>query len=363
MKEKIKVLQLINSMDPGGAENLLASQLPYFNYDEFEIYVGYLYGDGSLLKNRRGNYKVVDFSKNKKFTYFAPFRIIRFVLKNKIDIIHTHLIQASIIGRFISFLIPNLICVTTRHYTKASKENRLINRLENNTLKYSDAIICISNYVKFYVKDLGIKDEKLYLIYNGIDLSFFTPKEISNSNDKIIIGTIGRLCNQKRIDIVLNSFKVIKSDYPNIELEIIGDGSNKKELSELAHTLDINSSVKFLGRLLPDEVREHLNTWEIFVLASQSEDFGLVLIEAMAMKKAVISTKVDAIPEVVKDGITGYLCPANDYKKIAEKIEWFLKHKGKAIEFGKRGRERVENLFNINSKVKKLEKLYYKLSG
>lgn len=362
MKEKIKVLQLINSMDPGGAENLLSSQLPYFNYDELEIYVGYLYGDGSLLKNRRGNYKVIDFSKNTKFTYFAPFRIFKFVLKNKIDIIHTHLIQASIIGGFISFLIPNLICVTTRHYAKASKENRLINRLENNTQKYSDAIICISNYVKSYAEDLGIKDEKLHTVYNGIDLSFFTPKEISKNNNKTIIGTIGRLTEQKGIDTLLKSFKVVNRNYPNTELEIIGDGPLKEELNKLTIKLGINKKKKFLGGISYNEVRKYLNTWDIFVLASRWEAFGVVLIEAMAMEKPIVTTDAEAIPEIVDDGITGYICPIDDYKKIAEKIEWFLKHKKQAIEFGRKGRKRVEQLFNIKLSVEKIEKLYYRLA-
>ena len=94
------------------------------------------------------------------------------------------------------------------------------------------------------------------------------------------------------------------------------------------------------------------------MLTSRWEAFGIVLIEAMAMQKAIVATDAEAIPEIIKDGETGYICPIDDYNGIADKIGWLLKHKKQRIEFGEKGRKRVKSQFDIEIITKKIEDLY-----
>ena len=362
MKEKIKVLQLINSMDPGGAENLLASQLPYFNYDEFEIYIGYLYGDGSLLKNRKGNYKAIDFSKNKKFTYFAPFRIFKFVIKNKIDIIHTHLIQASIFGRFIGFIYNKIPVITTRHYGEDLKEYRLINKIENFSEKYCTKLICVSNYVKDYVsKNIPIQESKLRVIYNGIDLNYFHYHPVDQQNKYITIGAVSRLIPIKGIDTLIKCITYIKERFSNITFEIVGDGPERESIEKLIAKLGIDGTVKLLGRRNPDELLKIMSKWDIFVHTSYRESFGMVVIEAMALGKPIVASNIPALREILRDGENGYLCLLGNYKDFAEKILILCKDRKKRKEFSINCRKRVEKLFEIRNKVLETEKLYYEV--
>jgi glycosyltransferase involved in cell wall biosynthesis len=362
-ENKIRVLHLINSMDPGGAENLLASQLPYFDYEKFDIIIGNLYGSNSLINNSEKNeYKIADFSNNTKFSYLSFIKIFIYILNNKIDIIHTHLVQSSLIGRFISLLIPSLKCITTRHYASESKSERFINKIENITLKYSSVIVCISNYVRNFLLEKKIPMRKMVTIYNGIDLAFFNKSSEIASSNKIIIGTIGRLSKQKGVDILLKSFKKILAEYnENIELQIIGDGELKQELINFSNELGISQNVNFTGRISPKDVRKLLNRWEIFVLASRWEAFGIVLIEAMAMEKAIVTTNAEAIPEIVENEKMGFVCDIDNSNEIAEKILLLLNNEEMRIQFGKRGKERVKERFNIKKIVKEIEELYIKV--
>ena len=96
----------------------------------------------------------------------------------------------------------------------------------------------------------------------------------------------------------------------------------------------------------------------MFVLASRWEGFGIVLIEAMALEKPIVATKVDAIPEVVEDGVTGILCKSGDYQEIAQSIISLINEEEKAIQMGRLGRKRVEKYFTIEKMVGELERIY-----
>ena len=254
--KKIKVLHLINSIEVGGSGNLLHSQMPFYNINKFDIYIGYLTGTKSLFNNF-ANIKLIDFSSNTKFSKVSFFKILRFVISKNINIIHTHLIQSSLIGRLIALIIPSVKCITTRHYAKSKNDKRIINRIEDLTEKYCDAVVCISKYVKNHLLQLGIDESKLHLIYNGIFLDIFNKYNLDN-NKKIIIGTIGRLDKQKGIDILLNAFKNIQRINPKVKLEIIGDGPLKEEYFQLSKMLELEDNVIFYGKLDPEEVRQKM---------------------------------------------------------------------------------------------------------
>ena len=141
-------------------------------------------------------------------------------------------------------------------------------------------------------------------------------------------------------------------------LEIVGQGPLEKNIKEYAKKLGIKDKVRFLGLLSNEDVLSRISRWHLFVLTSRWEGFGIVLLEAMTMEKPIVATNVEAIPEVVKDGETGFLCPVDDSEAIAEKIIWFLKNQSEAVKFGKRGRKRLERLFSLDIAMEKLYALY-----
>ncbi len=359
MEEKIKVVHLINSVEPGGAGNLLFSQIPYINMNKYDIHIGFLSGEGNYFENF-STIQLIDFSSNTNFAWISIIKILLYVIKNKIDIVHTHLIQASILGRFVAFIVPGVKCVTTRHYARSKKDHRLINRFEDFTERYCHAIICISKYVRNHLIKIGIKKSKLHVIYNGIDINLFNLVILDNEYDSII-GTIGRLDKQKGVDILIKSFRKVLIKYPDVKLEIIGDGPQKDQLIQLVLELKLENQVTFYGKMAPKDVRKKICRWKAFVLASRWEAFGIVIVEANAIGLPVIATNVEAIPELIRDSVNGYLVAPENVTELSEKICAIFDYPDIAINMGKRGSEIVENCFSIKILIQKTENLYRNL--
>ncbi|MCF7823971.1 MAG: glycosyltransferase family 4 protein [Candidatus Marinimicrobia bacterium] len=356
---RIKVLHLLNTIEPSGVGNLLHAQIPYYNHKEMDIYIGYLTGTSILFQDMK-NITLVDFSSTTKFTFLSIFHIFRFTRSHKIDIIHTHLIQASLLGRFLSFILPSVKCVTTRHYAKAKKHKRLINKLEDYTERYSDAIICISNYVRTYLLNLGINKSKLYVMYNAVDLKIFDKYTLKNESE-MIIGTVGRLDKQKGIDVLINAHAQLVRKFPNLILEIIGDGPHREKLSLLTRELKLENNVRFLGNIPPVLVREKMVRWKIFILASRWEAFGIVNIEALALGLPVIASNVEAIPEVILEGVTGYLIQPDNSDEIYERVSSILANYEQAKVLGQKGKIMVREKFSAEGLARNTAELYQKL--
>jgi len=231
---------------------------------------------------------------------------------------------------------------------------------------FAHSIIAISQKVKIHNCELfKIDKRKVTVVYNAIDLSLVPLKKaLFNFNLQIKIGSIGVVSEQKGYDILLKAFKIVKKDYPNCQLEIVGalkaKGHEKfsNEIINLVSALNLNKSVFFTGALPYKDVYEHLFSWNVFVLASKFEGFGLVLIEAMASGTPVIASNVDAIPEIVIDENTGLLFNTNNPEDLSKKILRLLKDKNLADILVNNARMYVENKFSINNMISKLEKIY-----
>ena len=357
MSKKIKVLHLINHVQDSGAANLLKSQLQYYS-DDIEIHLGYLLKDDGIFKNMNfGN--IIKFPLSSAKDIFTIFNLIKYILKYKIDIIHTHLIQSSLIGRFVSIFFPKLKVFTTKHSVKYSNPERLVYKLENKTLNFSDAIICISDYVKEYLSKMGIKENKLFRVYNGIDYDYFNSAKPPDYKSNYI-GIVAMLVRQKGIDNLLKAFKIVISKYPDAKLEIVGNGPLMSELETLAHKLGISEFVNFSGRVSHKEVREKMSKWRAMVLPSRWEAFGLVIAEANAVGLPVIASNVGAIPELIEDGKNGMIFRAGDVSELAGKIKSIYNDPNLAQKMGQDAKK-YSKKFDIKDKVSAKEKLYKEL--
>ena len=207
------------------------------------------------------------------------------------------------------------------------------------------------------MQKLGIQENKLKVIYNGIDLDCY--KKLNKiKNDNFTIGTVGRINAKKGIDTVLRAFEKVLIDYPNLKLNIVGDGPSKDEYIKLSIKLGINENVKFLGYMQPEEVMVEMSKWNLFILASKSEGFGMVLIEAGALGIPIIATRVGAIPEIIKDDYNGYLVDVDSIYQIYKKILYLIHSKNNRKRLSKNGLENVNENFSILKMVEKTEELY-----
>jgi len=161
---------------------------------------------------------------------------------------------------------------------------------------------------------------------------------------------VGSLIRRKRVDILLRAFAEVKAKSPRAHLVIVGGGPLEAELKALAAHLAIEDVVQFTG-LLKDFPVELFRSSDVFVSASESESFGLVFGEAMACGLPVVACRVGGIPEVVEDGVTGRLVPANDTAAMSKALLELLEDDALRLRMGEAATARVRDRFQLTDTV------------
>lgn len=175
-----------------------------------------------------------------------------------------------------------------------------------------------------------------------------------------IILTVGRWLATERykgVDTLITALPRLLTRWPELQVVAAGEGDDRVWLEELAEQNGVNRHVHFLSGLSYAELAACYSACEIFAMPSRAEGFGLVYLEAMACGKPVIGGAHGGAPEVIQDGVTGYLVPYGDVMQLATSIEALLADPTHAREMGARGRQRVEYEFRFNVFAKTLKKI------
>ena len=203
------------------------------------------------------------------------------------------------------------------------------------------------------------------VIYPSFDASkLFTIQAASLSrniryNDHWVIGTVGRLSEEKRHVDLLKAFAIVLRKFPKATLLIVGDGYLRSYLEDLSVKLNISDSVNFVG--FQENVFRFLTNIDVFVLPSRTEGAGISILEAMAVGLPIVATKVGGIPEVVTDNITGLLVNPYDISNLAKAISKLLSKPELIISMGENGREKVFREFDPKRFVDQHEHIYKSL--
>ena len=175
-----------------------------------------------------------------------------------------------------------------------------------------------------------------------------------------VILTVGRWLASERykgMDTLITALPRLLTRWPELQLLAVGDGDDRAWLEDLAEKNGVNRHVHFLTGVSFDELASCYQACEIFALPSRGEGFGLVYLEAMARGKPVIGGAHGGAPEVIEDGVTGYLVPHGDAVQLATSIETLLSDPAMAQKMGGRGRQRVEREFRFSVFAKSLKKI------
>jgi glycosyltransferase involved in cell wall biosynthesis len=228
----------------------------------------------------------------------------------------------------------------------------------------------VSHHIRDWIleKATYISPDRIKVIYQGVDLSVFNPdkytledrkktrSELGIVDTSTVIASIGRLVESKRHSILLHSAKQVIERHPEVSVMIVGAGGEENNLRKLAKELNIAEKTIFTG--FRDDVVNIMNSIELLVHPSVVEGLGLVIMEAMAMLKPVIATAVGGIPEVVVDGETGILIPADDCESLTEAILRMLSNRQIMLQMGKAGRKRIELYFDRDISIVELERVF-----
>ncbi|MGG6240602.1 glycosyltransferase [Nodosilinea sp. AN01ver1] len=223
---------------------------------------------------------------------------------------------------------------------------------------FKDVDYCLANcdFFRQRVIDLGWNAEKISVHFSGIDIKKFKFKPRSLSpGESIKIATVGRLEEKKGIEYAIRAVAKQIEKTPSLAYYIIGDGSLKASLHALICSLGMDSNIHLLGWKNEAEIIQVLDDCHVFIAPSVTASDGNqdapinVLKEAMAMGLPVISTCHGGIPELVEDGVSGYLVPERDVYALAEKLEYMLAHPERWPDMGEAGRKFVERHFDLQN--------------
>ena len=194
-------------------------------------------------------------------------------------------------------------------------------------------------------------------IYNAVNIqriekhahaaSRAVMKKRNGIENKLVVGIVARLRSEKGHAFLFHSMKQVYRSAPNALLAVVGDGPDALALRDLADKLEIAGSILWLGAKSQEETFALYGMMDVVVVPSEFEGFGLSAAEAMAAGVPVVASNVDGLLEVVEDGVSGILVPFGDVKKMTSSLLAVLFDTVKAKEMGKKGRERVEDLFSL----------------
>ncbi|MBI4174533.1 MAG: N-acetyl-alpha-D-glucosaminyl L-malate synthase BshA [Candidatus Aenigmarchaeota archaeon] len=292
------------------------------------------------------------------------------VKKHEIDIINVHYAipysAASYLAREMfkseGVKIPIVTTVhgTDVHTIGQKKELKDIVRF---TLKSSDGITTVCNYLGDQIKKKFNIDNNVKVIYNYVDTERFKKTDNLSLRKKLghgekVILHASNFRAIKNIDDIINTFRKVRKNVPS-RLVLVGDGPEKQRIKRKVSKFKLSKSVLFAGSR--KDMEKFYSAADIFMLTSIREGCPLSILEAMSSSLPIVSTKVGGIPEVVQEGKTGHLTKIGDVENMADKTIDLLTNDKKREKMGNAARSRVLKKFTADKIIPQYESYYKKL--
>jgi glycosyltransferase involved in cell wall biosynthesis len=235
---------------------------------------------------------------------------------------------------------------------------RFKNTILKLVIKNANAVVVLTKDMKKEVSK--IHSREIFVIPNGISINNYGENQsddIYHSNNEKIILYVGTLRSIKGINYLIEAMKIISQNCLNTKLLLVGDGEERKSLENLVDELDLNQHITFVGRVSNEDVPKYMAASDVFVLPSLSEGFPNVILEAMASGLPIVTTKIRGLPEIVKDGINGFLVEPENPGEIAENVIYLLKNTEIAHTISENNKKDVEQ-YAWENVVKEIESTY-----
>jgi glycosyltransferase involved in cell wall biosynthesis len=297
---------------------------------------------------------------------------LRIIRSNHVDVIHCNTYSPVFAGWFLSKLtgVPLLVTIHDvaslhgydfwrrwmRQFGGLSKVKAFIGYVsELLTIKLSKNIHTVSETSKRDILSFNPKCH-VYVIPNSLNLEYYKP----TSEDEVEYGDfmvfIGRLVYYKHLEVVIEALKILR-DKCNVRLMVLGDGPMRRDWEDLVKHYGLGDVVEFKGYVSHKEKLYYLSRCRALVLPSTFEGFGMVILEAWALRKPVIVADVEPLNRIVEHGVDGYVVK-NEPRIWAEHIYLLMSDEKLSRQMGNNGYKKLVMKYSIDNQVGELEKLY-----
>jgi glycosyltransferase involved in cell wall biosynthesis len=363
-----KIIQIIDSLGPGGAERLLAAYAPGIARLGFDVEV-------VVLHEKKGNFMreplqaagipvtMVEVSKLRRLDQIAGFH--RALKRFKPDLIHAHLEFSSLLGS-ISGRLTGTPVVTTLHTLDepnlGSKRDTRRWLMYRAMAKFADRVICLTKANADIARRTGLGDAPIMILPNGVEVDAFSaPAPTSRTeiraglgipDDAPLVVSVCVLRPEKALDVLLQAFPAVTASQPAAHLLIVGDGPMMQPLTDMARAGGLTDRVHFAG--YRKDVAAIMRSADIFVLPTRFDAQPTVIMEAMASGLPIVSTTYSGIPDMVENGVQGTLVEPGDVPALAEALIDLIRDPAKAKAFGEAGHKRAVREFDMDRQIEVL---------
>jgi glycosyltransferase involved in cell wall biosynthesis len=305
----------------------------------------------------------------------ATIRLARIIRTERPTILHTHTAKAGAVGRIAALLAgrhrPPIIVHTFHGHVLRGYFGRFwtgfFRVLERLLAKVTDALVAVSPEVRDELVAFGVAPQsKFRVIRLGIELDdrvaradaarAETRKVMGIRSDRFLVGWIGRMTAVKRTDVVLKGFRRLRDEGVDAVLCMVGDGPDRGSVEELARELGIMRECLFPG--YQEDVGRFFSAFDVFVLPSGNEGTPVTAIEALASGCPVVATRVGGVPDVVTDGVDGFLVAPAAVDELAVRLAELARDPGLRARMGDAGRERMRTRYAVDRLIDDIDRLY-----
>lgn len=365
----IKVLEVIRQGQIGGGESHVLDLIRGFSHEEVEP-IAMAFTSGQMINTlEEDGIKCYVIDTNKAFDFKVQKKIKEVIGKEHIEIIHAHGSRAASNVFLISKQMHIPLIYTVHGWSFHQDQSRLVYKLrawsEKLICHYSQKVICVSESNRISGENIfGLKNA--VVIENGINLQRFTPDKVFNDiriefgidKDDFIIGFIARITLQKAPLDFIKSVALANKKNPNIKGLIIGDGDMKNEVYSYIKENNLENCFYLSG--FRTDVPELLNTIDVFCLPSLWEGLSIALLEAMAMRKALVVTPTDGTKELIQNGKNGIIIDFNNPEALSEAYLKYYQNPSLISQYGSEAQKLILKRFNsqrVSDEVRDIYKL------
>jgi len=371
---KYKIAYVIDGLSMGGAERLMVPILKHLSRPNFGAYVCALQSkdDNPMADEIRAlgiPVSCLDIKHLRDWNGLP--RLIQYLKENDVDLVHTQLEFANILGNISARLLrlPSVCTIHTMPSLDVKAKSKLHQKLEWFVLNhFCERVISVSEEAReYHLQISGAATSRVSTIYNGIDFSNFlgldrelervkVRTELAIPSDANLLTTVAVLRPQKGIEYMIRALPAVQASNPNTYYLVVGDGPHRNLLVEEANKSNVGNRVIFTG--MRKDVARLLSASDVFVLPTLTEALPTVLAEAMAAKLPIVASRVGGIPEMIVDGQNGCLVEPEDVKSLVQACIDLLASPEKRTAMSAEGWKIVNQKFNIEKQVDQLEALY-----
>jgi len=384
-KKKILVVTTIFPTGPSNSLGLFIYELSKRLVDSFDLIVLAPHIKGAKTKERLGGLVVYRFRyfwpvswqklcyhsgilanlrRNKLLLFTVPFllisqffKIIYFIKKENIDLIHAHwFFPSGLIAGLAGKICRKQVIITAHGSDIFVLKGWFWNKVKKFIIFLADAISVVSPEIE--KKLTRLKIGKIFIVPMGVDVSLFKLKEKQEKRNRVQLLFVGRLSIAKGIVYLIKALPVIISKFPETKLAIIGLGQEKSKFEKLVDKLNLRQNVDFLGGIDNQKLPKYYQEADIFVLPSLTEGTPVTVLEAMSCGCPVVATKVGGLPSLIKNKKNGLLVNVKSSTEISRAVIRILSENDLRDKIIREARKTVEERYNWPIIVNRFKNIY-----